>query len=61
MNKLEKMKEQYDKIFIPEELDVRVRQEIMKSRKRQAEENSIGQRHRAQDRKKHTSELQSPS
>ena len=48
MNKLEKMKEQYDKIFIPEELDVRVRQEIMKSRKRQAEENSIGQRHRAQ-------------
>lgn len=49
MSKLDKMKEQYDKIFIPEELDVRVRQEIMKSRKRQAEENSTGQRHRARN------------
>lgn len=36
MGKLEKMKEKYDEIFIPEELNIRIQQEIMKSRKQQA-------------------------
>lgn len=37
MCKLEKMKERYDEIVIPEELNIRVQQEILKSRKQQAE------------------------
>lgn len=35
MGNLEKMKERYDQIFIPEELNIRVQQEIQKSRKQQ--------------------------
>jgi len=35
MGKLEKMKERYDHISIPEELNIRVQQEIQKSRKQQ--------------------------
>ncbi len=41
MGKLEKMKERYDAIPIPEELHVRVRQEIQKSRRQQEEGNHI--------------------
>lgn len=37
MEKLETMKERYDQIAIPEELNVRIQQEIQKSRKRQVE------------------------
>lgn len=46
MGRLEKMKERYDEIVIPEELNVRIQQEIMKSRIQQAEKNSTGQRHK---------------
>ena len=35
MGKLEKMKENYGQIVIPEELNIRVQQEIQKSRKQQ--------------------------
>lgn len=45
MSKLERMKEIYDEISIPEELNVRVQQEIQKSR-RQQEKNSIIHRYR---------------
>lgn len=41
MGKLEKMKERYDAIPIPEELHVRVQQEIQKSRRQQEERNHI--------------------
>lgn len=37
MSKLERMKERYDNIVIPEELNIRVQQEIQKSRKQQEE------------------------
>lgn len=37
MGRLEEMKERYEQIAIPEELHVRVEQEIMKSRKQQEE------------------------
>ena len=37
MGKLDIMKERYDQITIPEELDLRIRQEIQKSRKQQEE------------------------
>ena len=46
MGRLEKMKERYDEIVIPEELNIRVQQEIMKSQRQQAEKNSIRQRYR---------------
>lgn len=46
MGRLEKMKERYDEIVIPEELNVRIQQEIMKSRIQQAEKNSTGQRYK---------------
>ena len=46
MGRLEKMKEIYDKIVIPEELNVRVQQEIMKSRRQQAEKNGASQRNK---------------
>lgn len=46
MGKLEKIKERYDDIVIPAELNERIQQEIMKSRKQQAEKNTVGQRYR---------------
>lgn len=45
MGRLEKMKEKYDDIVIPAELNERIHQEIMKSRKQQAEKNTVGQRY----------------
>lgn len=48
MSRLEKMKERYDDIVIPAELNVRIQQEIMKSRKQQAAKNTISQRCRLQ-------------
>ena len=44
MGRLEKMKERYDEIPIPEELDGRIRQEITKSRRLQAKKNRAGRR-----------------
>ena len=44
MGRLEKMKKSYDDIVIPEELHIRIQQEIVKSRKQQAEKNIAGQR-----------------
>lgn len=46
MSKLEIMKERYDNIVIPEELNVRVQQEIQKSRKQQKENGRAGSSHR---------------
>lgn len=46
MGRLEKMKERYDDIVIPAELNVRIQQEIMKSRKQQEEKNMAGQKYR---------------
>lgn len=46
MSKLETMKERYDRIAIPEELDIRVRQEIQKSRKQQEDAGKVGGSHR---------------
>lgn len=46
MGRLEEMKEKYEGIVIPEELHARVQQEIMKSRKQQAEKNRTGRRFR---------------
>lgn len=47
MSRLEKMKERYDEIVIPEELNVRIQKEIMESRRQQAEKNTTGgQRHK---------------
>lgn len=46
MGRLEKMKERYDDIVIPAELDVRVRQEITKSRRRQEEKKTAASRYR---------------
>ena len=46
MGRLEKMKESYDQITIPEELNDRIQQEIMKSRRQQAERNSDGRRYK---------------
>ena len=42
MGKLDIMKERYDQITIPEELNSRIQQEIQKSRKKQAEKRWIG-------------------
>lgn len=46
MGKLDKMKEKYDQITIPEELNFRIQQEIQKSRKQQEEKNGAGRIHR---------------
>jgi len=46
MGRLEKMKERYDDIVIPAELNVRIQQEVMKSRKQQAEKSITGQRYK---------------
>ena len=46
MGRLEKMKERYNEIVIPEELNIRVQQEIMKSRGQQAKKKSFAQRNR---------------
>lgn len=46
MGRLEEMKERYEQIVIPEELSVRVQQEIMKSRKQQAEKNNTSHKYR---------------
>lgn len=46
MSRLEEMKERYDDIVIPAELNVRIQQEITKSRKQQAEKNNAGRRYR---------------
>ncbi len=46
MSKLEAMKERYDQIIIPEELNIRIEQEIQKSRQRQGEKKRCGSRHR---------------
>lgn len=46
MGKLETMKERYDQIIIPEELNVRIRQEIQKSRKQQEAGKRKGGSHR---------------
>ena len=46
MGKLEKMKERYDEIVIPEELNVRIQQEILKSRRQQSEKKGFSQRYR---------------
>ena len=45
MSRLEKMKERYDDIVIPAELNERIQQEIMKSRKQQAQKHAVGQRY----------------
>lgn len=42
MGKLDTMKERYDQITIPEELNFRIQQEIQKSRKQQEEKNRAG-------------------
>lgn len=42
MSKLDTMKERYDQITIPEELNFRIQQEIQKSRKQQEEKNGVG-------------------
>ena len=46
MGRLEKMKERYNEIVIPEELNIRVQQEIMKSQRQQAKKKSFVQRNR---------------
>lgn len=46
MGKLDTMKERYDQIAIPEELNFRIQQEIQKSRKQQEEKNGAGRNHR---------------
>lgn len=46
MGRLEKMKEKYEGIVIPEELNIRIQEEIEKSRRKQAEKNSVSQRHK---------------
>lgn len=46
MGKLDEMKERYDQTAIPEELNVRIRQEIEKSRNKQAEKRGKGRSRR---------------
>ncbi len=46
MGKLDTMKERYDQITIPEELNIRIRQEIQKSRKQQEEKRGTGRSRR---------------
>ncbi len=51
MSKLAAMKERYEHIPVPEELDIRLRQEIQKSRKQQEEKvRSAGRVGAAQDK-----------
>ncbi len=45
MGKLDTMKERYDQITVPEELNFRLQQEIQKSRKQQEEKNGAGRSH----------------
>lgn len=46
MGKLKKMKEEYDKILIPEELSIRIQQEIEKSQKKQSEKKNADHKRR---------------
>lgn len=46
MSKLDTMKERYDQIIIPEELNFRIQQEIQKSRKQQEEKRGTGRSHK---------------
>lgn len=46
MGRLEQMKERYDEIVIPDELNTRIYREIMKSRKQQAEKNSASRKYK---------------
>ncbi len=46
MGRLDEMKERYDQIPIPEELNVRIQQEIQKSRRSEAGKNRAGHRYR---------------
>lgn len=46
MGKLEKMKEEYNQISIPEELNVRIQHEIQKSQKKQEEKNRRNNKYR---------------
>lgn len=46
MGNLEKMKEKYDRTSIPEELNIRLQQEVQKSRMQQEEKRKAGSRHR---------------
>lgn len=46
MGNLEKMKERYDHTYIPEELNIRLQQEIQNSRRQQEEKRKAGSRHR---------------
>lgn len=46
MGKLEAMKERYDQIIIPEELNIRIQQEIQKSRRQQEEKRRDDSRHK---------------
>lgn len=46
MSKLENMKKRYDESAIPEELNIRIQQEIMKSRRQQGEKDSVCKRNR---------------
>lgn len=48
MGKLEMMKENYENILVPEELNIRIEQEIQKSRKRQGEKRKAAGRHDVQ-------------
>ncbi len=48
MSKLEKMKENYDQIPIPKELNIRIQQEIQKSQKQWEEKNRVQQKLRFQ-------------
>ncbi len=48
MGRLEKMKERYEEIVIPQELNARIEQEIMKSRRQQTEKSRAGKRRRYQ-------------
>ena len=48
MSKLEKMKENYDQIPIPKELNIRIQQEIQKSQKQWEEKSRIQQKLRFQ-------------
>jgi len=51
MGRLEEMKERYDNIVIPAELNVRIQQEISKSRKQQPFMRNTGKKQRIQIQK----------
>ena len=46
MGRLENMKERYDAVVIPAELNDRIQQEITRSRRQQAEKKAASRRHR---------------